>query len=136
MDRNDRQERLDNMKALVAFLEQHDNIPLPYWRDQYVYLGTKQQVMDAVRGTGIKWDKKVTDYSFNLITKFGDIEFTLSVSRNEVCTSKVVGKKIIPFKPAEIIQAVPEHEEDILEWECAPLGEETEDNADDKVPSL
>jgi hypothetical protein len=43
---------------------------------------------------------------------------TLDANKNNTCTKKVVGTKIVPFKEAELVPAVPEHEEEIVEWEC------------------
>lgn len=65
------------------------------------------------------FEKVVTDYSTGAEVKLpGGMKVHVSISREQVCKRVVVGTKIVPAKEEEIIPAEPEHEEDIVKWEC------------------
>ncbi|MCH8285281.1 hypothetical protein IIB79_01975 [candidate division KSB1 bacterium] len=67
------------------------------------------------------FDKKVDDSFLNAEKWFGDgtqCILQVYVLRTETCKRIVVGKKTVPFKAAETLPEVPEHEEDIVKWEC------------------
>lgn len=42
----------------------------------------------------------------------------LTASREVVCKKIVVGTRTVPAKPERILEAEPEREEEIVEWEC------------------
>ena len=64
--------------------------------------------------------KKDGDSWYTRVTHTLEHGATVSISakRDTVCKKLVVGKKIVPSAPERIIPAMPEHEEDIVEWEC------------------
>ena len=48
----------------------------------------------------------------------GGATVRVTASRETICRKVVVGTRKVEAKPEEIIPAEPEHEEDIVEWEC------------------
>jgi len=59
-------------------------------------------------------EKKYTDNDFKLIIKLDeDTTVRYNVSRDAVCTKRVVGTKVIP--------AQPEREVEEVEWDCKPI---------------
>lgn len=43
---------------------------------------------------------------------------SVNIAHEQVCEKVVVGKKTVPFRQAFLVEAVEEHEEDIVEWKC------------------
>lgn len=66
------------------------------------------------------FQKEATESYLNANKQIGGIHFQVTAIRNNVCTPKIVGKKIIPAEPEKTIEAKPERVEDIIEWECPP----------------
>lgn len=42
----------------------------------------------------------------------------VETARENVCKKIVVGKRTVEAQPERILAAIPEHEEDVVEWEC------------------
>lgn len=65
------------------------------------------------------YEKERTDYSTGALAKLpGGAIVRVYSSRDVVCKKIVVGKRVIPATQERIIEAEPEREEDIVEWEC------------------
>lgn len=83
----------------------------------YLYTNNKEDFgqLCGILGT---FKKSVTDYSTNAEVAL-ESGFTVKVSadRGTVCTRKVVGTKTVPATE-RVVEEVPEHEEEIVEWEC------------------
>jgi len=82
-----------------------------------------------------KCKKKFYEEYFYLERVFGNITLSFYFNRNNVCTRKVVGTKVIPAEPAR--EAQPERTEDKYEWVCGTmLGEDIKDEVkeDDNIP--
>lgn len=63
--------------------------------------------------------KEVSDYSTGAVHKLpSGAYFGVRASRSVVCKRVIVGTKTVPAKEEEIIPAEPEHEEEIVKWEC------------------
>jgi len=70
----------------------------------------------AAMGT---FTKEVSDYSTSAVrTLTNGATFGVRASRSVVCKRIVVGTKTVAAKEEEIIPAEPEHEEEIVKWEC------------------
>jgi len=67
-------------------------------------------------------EKQVDESYFRLVKDFGDgVELKFVAIRATVCMPKVVGKRVIPAQPAKFVEAQPEREEDVIEWDCPSL---------------
>lgn len=65
------------------------------------------------------FEKKRDSYSTGAETVLtSGVVVGVTASREVVCKKIVVGTRTIEAKPEEIIPAEPEHEEEIVEWEC------------------
>lgn len=64
------------------------------------------------RKRGYKVEKKYTDDDFNVYIEVPEVEgkFNLYTTRKVVCKRVVVGTEVVP--------AVPEHEKELVEWQC------------------
>jgi hypothetical protein len=110
-------ELIKGLRELSDFMEAND---LPYWGTLGFYCNAKtpQDFSDMVKKLGSF--KKTSDHSYlNAIKEFpGGVKLEVFVEKNLTCKKIVVGKKTVPFRDAQVIPAVPAHEEDIVKWEC------------------
>ena len=106
------------LRELATFLEKHEEAPLPETR-LIVYRWGQEDFLPAVKALG-SCQKKYSDYYATASRMFGSIEYGVSVSRETVCTKRVVGTKTEPerYIPG---YTVPEQQVDIVEWDCHPL---------------
>lgn len=105
------------LEALASFLRENPEQMLPEQRTFHIYLWGKQDFATQMKKLGT-CKKIYTEYSMTVAKDFGPISYGFYISRDTVCERKVVGKKIVPFQEARLIPAEPEHEEDIVEWQC------------------
>jgi len=99
-------------------------MPLPSANlTEYVY--SKTQFTSLVHGLGSS-KKEYSDWYVKVFKEFGPITYGVSIPREQVCERKVVGKKIVPASPSRYIPETPEHEEDVIEWECKSILEPEE----------
>jgi hypothetical protein len=106
-----REEVLDGLAALVEFLREHPQVPLPNVSLRQHFF-TKTEIIQAVVGSG-KWEKEYSGDYLTMVKRFGPVEFTLQTYRDQVCERKVVGTK------HHEARLVPEWEEELVEWECS-----------------
>ena len=113
----DNTEFVASLRAAADFFESHPEAPVPSYRvtlNMFVY--TREEFESIARSVGTA-NKGVSGEWFFLRRKFGDcLQMDWNVTRGEVCEARVVGKRVIPARPAE-----PEREVDIVEWDCRPL---------------
>lgn len=65
------------------------------------------------------FEKVRTDYSTGAIKKLASgVEVKLTANRDVICKKIVVGTRTVAGTPERIIEAEPEREEEIVEWEC------------------
>lgn len=124
------EELVEFLRLLADFYEEHPDVPAPMDLT-YGFLGVylpDSKAKEILAGLG-SFEKVIQngDYGDYFIAKkkLGCMTLNFKVRRESVCTPKVVGKRTIPahivpakFEPEQI---VPEREEDIIEWECAPI---------------
>jgi hypothetical protein len=112
------QEFAQKLLNLATWYASHPDAPAPTG-DVYFTIGqfsAKPEEMKAI-GAGTKeYDESFFRYNvkgdgFNLCF----IEFRQRVCRKVVVGTKIVPAQTVPARPAEFI---PEHEEEITEWEC------------------
>ena len=117
-----RESQLRDLRALVEFLETHEDCPIPYDltnEDQWYVVTSEEALLDARRAIGFV--QKMEDEGYiGFARHFGDLRYSVQIARSSICERKVVGKKIVPAKAA-----VEEHEEDVVEWVCPPSFLET-----------
>jgi len=113
------------LRLLADFYEQHPDVPLPLhlgFEFLNVYLHDNPKAVLASIGS---FEKGAEDDYFIAKKKLGSYELVFKAKRDQVCERKVVGKRIIPAHviPAEFKEEtfVPEHEEEIVEWDCKPV---------------
>lgn len=123
-----RQRKLDDLQLFLDYMQNHPDIPMPYFGGFTVYCNqyddnykddqekTKSYMRTIVRElkrTFGKVEKRHTDTEFSWRVTFGsDLTVDFSCSRKNVCVPKVVGRREI----AETI--LPARTEDIIEWDC------------------
>jgi hypothetical protein len=110
-----------DMRAMADFIESKaDTLPAPFFEGTQVTLDfwqrDKEGIVKAARSFG-KADKNYTDFSFEIIKKFGDLaELKYWSSRAEVCERVQVGTKLEPVK--EYVETGEVKERPIYEWKC------------------
>jgi len=110
------------LRAVAAWFETHPEIPAPSGLRIPVYGmdDTKESVAIQIRALGNAKKEYDNDF-FRLTREFGPIEVSIVSYRTAVCTARVVGRKTVAAVPA-----VPEHDVDIVEWDCEPILDQSE----------
>ena len=107
------------LRQLANFYEAHPEIPLPY-QDLHSYsLDTKDDAAMLAKALGT-FEKKYSDDLLIVSKKFQSVNLKFYLTRDSVCTARVVGKKIEPevYIPS---QHIPAREVDVIEWDCHAL---------------
>jgi hypothetical protein len=65
------------------------------------------------------FEKDRNEYSTGAIAKLSaGARVSVHTARQNVCKKIVVGTRVVPATEERVIEAEPEHEEEIVEWEC------------------
>jgi hypothetical protein len=99
-----------NLRALADWYEQHPDAPIdsPYVsRANYSFKASPEEIRAI--GAGEK-DYAGSLFYYRVKHEFFTIEWI--EGREKVCTPRIVGKRTVPSV------YYPEHEEDIVEWDC------------------
>ena len=125
---NDHTEYAEGLRQVAAFLESHPEIDLPETTITGYSLFNKEKAATTARALaqGGRCDKVFEDTLVTLKRDFGPIELRYFGNRSNVCEQVKVGTKVVPEqyvapRPATEAQVIPEHEEGVYEWRCAPL---------------
>lgn len=130
-----RQRTVQHLRDLANFLERHEEIRAPhifptgesygqgYKQNVFDFFAkSAEEAADIVKAIGGRWDKRTSYDEQNMIFtghfSDGEIGVQVWVSRELVCTPKVVGKKMVK-KPTKT--AYEEVEVDDIEYECGSL---------------
>jgi hypothetical protein len=111
-------ETASRIEMLADALSQVTSVELSRYHsyDMWVTIEDARAIMGDIPGDWVKeyqGDYVIYTKTFgNNIWPNPDVTFRLTVSRDQVCTRKEVGTKIIP--------ASPQREVPIYEWECGP----------------
>ena len=113
-------EYANGLRAIADFVETHPELHLP--NDELCCFSMDEKAQAAAVLLALKPCKKnYGETVFYITREFGPVTLKYYFNRNSVCTPRVVGKKIVPAEPMKIIDARPEHEVDIIEWDCEPI---------------
>jgi hypothetical protein len=113
---NKRQSLIDGLREIAQFLEDHPDVPTPLIPRLDAFVYSKEAFSAAARAVGGHQEKKDYGIVIALRRMFGDVSYDLNIQRDLVCERVVTGTRIIPEQPA-----VPEHEEEIVEWKCSSV---------------
>lgn len=106
------------LRELATFLEQHPEAPLPTEK-MVVYQWGNESFLPAVKALGA-CKKKYSGYYATVSRMFGPIEYGVQISRENVCSKRVVGVRTEPerYVPG---YTIPASEVEVVEWDCHPL---------------
>jgi hypothetical protein len=119
-----REEYCAGLESLAQFLRTHEEMPLPT-KDFTEYVYGKLKFASFVRDLGT-CKKEYSDWYVKVYKSFGPINYCISTSRETVCKKVVTGKKVVPLQPSQYYPEIPEHEEDVVEWQCESILEPEE----------
>jgi hypothetical protein len=128
----------ERIRALADWLEEHPDAQAPYnfAKGATFYIGVFDKEALAHIGS---FKKTWLRDSLHAAVAVGEFTLVYFIDRKAVCTARVVGKRQVPEMtiegtPTRVISA---HEEDVIEWDCAPLleGEETPAEVPADIPS-
>jgi len=125
------------LHALASFYETHPEFEAPYIPVMSVYFLDAESIKAAAALPGIDKDKDYSDTDMYLklkipyteilndegTTETGFVQLNFHTARTNVCTKKVTGKKLVAEQviPGYASRVIPEHEEDVVEWDCHSL---------------
>lgn len=111
------------LRELALFLMWHPEVKLPSTTEINIFGATQAELIAGARAFGQSEKIYSNDY-FTLRKAFpGGIHLDFFCDRAKVCERRVVGQRTVPEHviPAQAETVVPEHVEDIVEWDCVPL---------------
>jgi hypothetical protein len=115
-------EYASSLRLIADWFEAHPEVRLPHDADQFDYFMAhdRKQIAVLVRAFDGKSEKGLLPNSglVEFSHYFGSIKFRVIANQNQVCNRIVLDKKVVP----EVVipaHTVPEHEEDIVEWDCS-----------------
>ena len=120
-------EYAQGLRDLADWIEVHPEIELP--NDSiYIYCKDTKEEAAKVLAALAPCKKNYSNEVFTITRLFGGITLQFIFLRSAVCTRRVVGKRLVPEqliqgRPTEVI---PEHEADVVEWDCEPILKEGE----------
>lgn len=114
----------DSLREFAAFIESHEDVPLPVMPRFDTFFYAKEDFQNAVKAVGGELEKK-GDYGSLMVVRrtFGPLQFDLNIDREQVCERVVTGTRKV-----EAV-TIPEHEEEIVEWKCKPILKQEVENA-------
>ena len=114
----------ERLRALADWFEKHPNAPLPYELregNKFIVAVEKNSLKEVIQNIG-SFEKVYDDSFLNMIVKVADFKIEYYTNRGNICTQKVVAKKLVPetVEPSYYVpeKIIPAHEEDVIEWEC------------------
>lgn len=118
-ERERREKALTGLRALLDWFETHPDAPIPYQLDASTWhCRLNKDDLPRLRDIG-DFEKRFndTDGDFEAVVHVGKARIIYYTHRDNICIPRVVGKRTVP---AEVVpeSVIPEHEEDIIEWEC------------------
>ena|SRR5437867_3780382 len=108
------QKKIDGMRQMLDFFEQHPEIKLPYFYGPDVYFDKPADLFPVIEACG-KLEKHFVGSSFYLRKTFdGGIHIDFNVARENICEKKVTGVRHVPAST----YTTEAHDEEIVEWSC------------------
>lgn len=108
------------LEELAYYLRTNPEAVLPTRTDFVDYVYGKTAFRQAVKVLGT-CEKEYTDYRVTVFKNFGPIKYGVYSNRDYICTKTVVGKRIVPAVAFQYYPEIPEHEEDVVEWNCGSI---------------
>lgn len=117
---------IETLRVMAEFYEAHPTAPIPSdfhygWLRCHTFGLEPEAVKELLRSLG-SFAKEYEDAYFIAKVQVGHITLDFVNYRDKVCTRKVVGTKTVPQQviPSSYTeeQVIPEHEEEIVEWDC------------------
>lgn len=133
---DNRKEKIEGLRSIANFLEDHPELPLPDMDFRIYSLNSKEEAQAVARAFG-NFEKGYSNWYATLTKAFVKGEFGAEVAlsyvfnREAICERKVVGVRTIPaeFVPAHTTEA---RTEEIVEWDCGSiLGEANANSKND-----
>ena len=123
---NEHAEYAAGLRQLADWIESHPEIDLPENEIKNYGLYNKEKAATVARAMGGRVKKIWDDTLFTLSREFGPIVLSYLGTRSNICQQVKVGTRVVPEqyvppRPAQEAQTIPEHEEPVYEWRCAPL---------------
>lgn len=112
---------IERLRALADWFEAHPLAPTTgSFSSTSAYVYVSDVSCFAHLGS---FKKRTDDRYFYADLMVGDYPVHFMAPRGEVCTPRVVGKKLVPSIVIEARpeQVIPAHEEDIVEWDCSSV---------------
>jgi hypothetical protein len=126
-------EYANDLRKIADFLEAHNEVPLPESTLTCYGLHNKQTLALVARALshGGRCTKLYEDTLVTLSRVFGGVTLRFLGLRTNVCEQVRVGTRLVAEqyvapRPATEAQVIPEHEEAVYEWRCAPVLAEPE----------
>lgn len=104
---DDRKEMIQGLRDLADFIEQNEAAPVYGGLCLDVFVETPEELATITKRMGYV-EKRGSGSFFYITKRFGPVRYEINIAREKVCIKKIVGTKTIP-----------EHTEDVVEWECA-----------------
>jgi hypothetical protein len=121
-----RQQQIQGLRDLADFYETvPEDVPLPFAFQSELLVFLHDNAKEHLRHIG-SFEKRfedLTSFGFIAVKKVGIFDLHFYAKRSDVCVRNVVGTRTIPAEtiPATREQFIPEHEEEIVEWDCEPV---------------
>jgi hypothetical protein len=145
----ERAEYITGLEELAILLERHPEIPIPTHGDllpMSIYIDSRDPDTSKMRfrdvGKFIRnrtrrpLDKVVTEQAAKLETRLGGLNglhVAVTANRDVICKRNVIGRRKVtrtvkdPEQVAALPDVVVDDVEEIVEWECPPLGNGDDD---------
>jgi hypothetical protein len=124
----EREKYIADLRWLADTLESNPTLQTPYFGAAIIGAKSKEDIAINVKAYGGHWKKGGDDSDLTLNRLINqNLSLHIYARRNDVCERVVVGKRLIPevVLPATREQVFPEHEVEIVKWNCPVLLEET-----------
>lgn len=117
---SEQEELIKNLRELTNYLESKEFVSTGAGFgsvEVVLYCKDGQEFLENVSKMG-SFTREFTDWSAQVIKKFGTCRFILHSSREMVCQKIKIGVKVLPAEPERIIPAKPERIVDEYEYKC------------------
>jgi len=111
--------------AVAAWYNEHADVPQPTKIGDIggisFSLQDKADIATVIRAFKGRWDRTRGENGlvyFHRREPFGPFGVRIFTFPATVCNAVKIGTRIVPGAPEHIVFAVPEHTEDIIEWQC------------------
>ena len=109
-----RTEFCDALVEIAEFLESNHDVPLPIYVSMDAFVPGASELAVVAKALGHAEKCTVGKNWFVVRRKFGPISMEINTARENVCRRIVTGTRVVPAV------TVPEHVEEIVEWDCPP----------------